>query len=250
MPVHDWTRVDAGTYHAFHTAWNVELMGALNDGLLPPGYLALAEQVASRRQTDVLTLQARSAAVSPPGALDVGAAAPAVRLRSRPVTRKKRRPVSRARHVVVRHIIGHRVVAVIEVTSPANKDRRGSVRELADKVVQMLESEIHVLLIDLLPPGRYDPEGIHGAVWSNFDTVAYQPPPGEPYTLASYRWDGSEPEAFVEPLALGQALRDMPLFLSPERYVNAPLERTYLTAYRKLPAELRAAVEGDAPPAP
>ena len=58
MPVHDWTRVDAGTFHAFHTRWISEIMGALNAGLLPRGYYALAEQVATRMQTDVLTLRA------------------------------------------------------------------------------------------------------------------------------------------------------------------------------------------------
>ena len=58
MPVHDWTRVDAGTFHAFHTSWISDLMEALNAGLLPKGYYALSEQVATRMQTDVLTLPA------------------------------------------------------------------------------------------------------------------------------------------------------------------------------------------------
>ena len=44
MPVHDWTRVDAGTFHGFHTAWITHLSEALNEGLLPPGNYALAEQ--------------------------------------------------------------------------------------------------------------------------------------------------------------------------------------------------------------
>lgn len=38
MPVHDWTRVDAGTFHAFHTAWITHLSETLNGGLLPPDY--------------------------------------------------------------------------------------------------------------------------------------------------------------------------------------------------------------------
>ena len=43
MPVHDWTRVDAGIFHHFHTSWMDEIAGALNAGLLPPDYYALAE---------------------------------------------------------------------------------------------------------------------------------------------------------------------------------------------------------------
>ncbi len=30
MPIHDWARVDAGTFHGFHTAWITHLSEALN----------------------------------------------------------------------------------------------------------------------------------------------------------------------------------------------------------------------------
>src|SRR5206468_4484088 len=57
MPVHDWSRATAGTFHDFHVAWIAELRRALNGGLLPEGYYALAEQVANQVIADVLTLQ-------------------------------------------------------------------------------------------------------------------------------------------------------------------------------------------------
>src|SRR5438874_2456069 len=57
MPLHDWKRVTAGTFHDFHLAWIAELRRALNGGLLPQGYYALAEQVAGDIIPDVLTLQ-------------------------------------------------------------------------------------------------------------------------------------------------------------------------------------------------
>src|SRR5436309_9753926 len=82
MPVHDWTRVTAGTFHSFHHSWITHLMEALNAGLLPPGYYPMSEQVASRMQTDLLALHAAgarppSSAGGPTGALE---AAPTVRL--------------------------------------------------------------------------------------------------------------------------------------------------------------------------
>ncbi len=40
---------------------------------------------------------------------------------------------------------------------------------------------------------------------------------------------------YVEPTAVGTSLIDMPLFLTPDRYVNVPLEKTYLAAYDGLP---------------
>jgi len=43
MPVHDWTLVDAGIFHDFHTVWIGALRNVLSEGLLPEGYYALAE---------------------------------------------------------------------------------------------------------------------------------------------------------------------------------------------------------------
>lgn len=247
MPVHDWTRVDAGTFHAFHTRWVSELMGALNADLLPPGYYAMAEQVATRMQTDVLTLQPMiwpSPTTETNGSLAVAAAPPKMRFRLQPdPERKPRRPTSLRRYVAVRHVSGHKVVALIEVVSPANKDRKAHARELAEKIVRSLESGIHVLLLDLLPPGRHDRHGLHGAVWSYFDTVVHEPPAEEKLALASYAWKGTEPVVFLEPLAVGQPLIDMPLFLTSEHYVNVPLEATYLSAYRGMPNFWRKVLE-------
>src|SRR5438477_1336532 len=57
MPMHDWTRVEAGIYHAFHYEWISEIGRALNRGLLPPDYYALPEQITGGLVPDVLTLR-------------------------------------------------------------------------------------------------------------------------------------------------------------------------------------------------
>jgi hypothetical protein len=41
MPIHDWTRVDAGLFLAFHQSWIIVLARALNTGVLPVDYFAL-----------------------------------------------------------------------------------------------------------------------------------------------------------------------------------------------------------------
>ena len=43
MPLHDWTRVGAGVWHAFHLGWIAEIQLALNGGLLPSNYYAQIE---------------------------------------------------------------------------------------------------------------------------------------------------------------------------------------------------------------
>src|ERR1043165_8685367 len=58
MPIHDWTRVGPGTFHAFHTRWITHLSDALNNGRLPPDFYADPEQHFGRKIADVLTLHA------------------------------------------------------------------------------------------------------------------------------------------------------------------------------------------------
>jgi hypothetical protein len=65
MPVHHWTRVEAGICHDFHASWIPEIRKALNGGLLPDGYYALAEQHAGRTIADVLTLHASPSLLVP-----------------------------------------------------------------------------------------------------------------------------------------------------------------------------------------
>jgi hypothetical protein len=67
-------------------------------------------------------------------------------------------------------------------------------------------------------------------------------PPDKPLTLAAYV-DGSEKVAYVEPVAVGDALPDMPIFLSADRYVPCPLEATYQTAWQQFPLPLRPPLE-------
>src|SRR5262245_15896344 len=121
MPVHDWTGVDDATFHDFHQAWITHIKEALNHGVLPAGYYAMGEQIATRMQTDILALRATSGPPASTGGLAVLETAPSVRARVRPAARQARSLLPRRRRVVVRHISGRQVVAVIEVVSPANK---------------------------------------------------------------------------------------------------------------------------------
>ena len=57
-------------------------------------------------------------------------------------------------------------------------------------------------------------------------------------SLASFD-AGPERVAYIEPVAVGDVLPDMPLFLKPEVYVPAPLEATYQTTWSVFPAALK-----------
>jgi hypothetical protein len=66
--------------------------------------------------------------------------------------------------LAIRHVSGHRLVAILEILSPANKDRARYVNDFAAKVVTALDSGVHVLMVDLSPPGPHDPHGMHEVI--------------------------------------------------------------------------------------
>lgn len=242
MPIHDWTKVGPGIFHHFHHAWITSISNALNRGLLPPGYYALAEQIAGGFGPDVLTLEVPAPVPAQPdpspanqvGGIALAVAPPKVRYHARSEADQYAR---KANSVVVRHSSDHRVVAVVEIVSPGNKAGRVAVRQFVEKAQDLLTRGVHLLIIDLFPPGSLDRDGIHKAIW-DYAEDSFAPPPDRRLTLAAYM-GGDAPEAFVEPTAVGLPLIDMPLFLTPDRYVPVPLEPTYQIAWEAVPAVWR-----------
>src|SRR5439155_2896898 len=147
----------------------------------------------------------------------------------------------KANRVTVRHPDGD-VVAILEIVSPGNKDSLHAVRAFARKAVELLQAGVHLLIVDLFPPGRRDPQGIHKVIWDRLHEEPFTLPPDKQLTLAAYT-AGTEMVAYVEPVAVGDSLPDMPIFLTADRYMPCPLEATYQTAWEQFPAPLRGPLE-------
>lgn len=247
MPIHDWTRVKADIFHDFHHAWIEEIKRTLNSGLLPDDYYALAEQHAGKFGPDVLTLQTSATTGADgddrPGSSSNGAtllvAPPQVRVKAETDMDFYRR---KQKVVTVRHVSGDKIVAMVEVVSPGNKAGRKAFQDFVDKAANLLDKQIHLLILDLLPPAKRDPQGIHGAIWEELTGQEYTAPPDKPLTLAAYESDLTV-RAYVEPAAVGDALADMPLFLEPGAHVLAPLEATYQAAWRAVPRRWQRVLE-------
>jgi hypothetical protein len=242
MPVHDWTRVSAGTFHDFHCTWIPLIKIRLNEGLLPPGYYAQVEQVAGDITTDILTLQADGAQGPPEeseGGIAVTVAPPEVRITA---SLEAGRYASHRRRLVVRHSSGDEIVAVIEVVSPGNKAGRRRWQKFVEKAATLIEEGRHLLVVDLLPPGPRDPQGVHGAIWAELGDDSYAMPADSPLTLAAYS-AGEIPRAYIQPLAVGDPLSRMPLFLTVHSYVSVPLEETYQAAYDSVPQRWRSVLD-------
>ncbi len=107
--------------------------------------------------------------------------------------------------------------------------------------MEFIESGVHVLVVDLFPPTVRDPKGLHQLIWAEIADQPFELPEGLDRLLMSYN-AGREKVAYIEPLAVGDSMPDMPLFLTPEIHVKVPLEATYQTTWNVLPEQLRAAV--------
>ena len=246
MPIHDWTRVSAGTFHSFHNAWITHLQAALNTGLLPQPYYALGEQQAGAVGPDVLTLNGPEAVQAPSEvyAVDPLASSPTVRS-TRDVPPQVHATqvfddetafyLSRQRRLAIRHASGDRVIAIIEIVAKSNRHTRLALEQFADKVIGALQTGVHVVLIDLYPHGMHDPHGLHDYVWKRMLAGSYQPEADLPLTLVSYT-AGQTIQAWIEPIAVGATLTPMPLFLTREHYISLPLEQTYMRAWHGMPA--------------
>jgi hypothetical protein len=249
MPIHNWRRVSPGTFHHFHTSWVVEIGKALNAGILPPSYYAMAEQVTGPVDPDVITLKTRNGKQKYPGEGNGGLALATVPPKVRfTAISEEDQYVQKRQTLAIRHSSDDELVALVEILSPGNKANRRDFRAFIDKAVSALRQRIHLLLVDLFPPTRRDPQGIHGAVWAEFnEDHDFVLPTDKPLTLAAYS-SGLEKRAYIEPVAAGDILPDMPLFLTPEEYVLVPLEATYQVAFEAVPWRWREVLEEKAGP--
>jgi hypothetical protein len=239
MSIHDWSRVDANLFHDFHQAWTIGIRNALNSGLLPKGYSALVEQHAGGVVPDVIALERRKS-VAPPSGGAVTAAPPRTQL---VFQAQAELSAARANRITIRHTLGE-VVSVIEIVSPGNKSSRRALAAFVNKTVDFLQQGIHVLVVDLFPPSIRDPDGIHKAVWDEIQEEEFHLPADKPLTLAAYV--ATFPKvAYVEFVAVGDRLPDMPAYLDADLHVPVPLEATYETTWLTCPEDMRAFVEGE-----
>ncbi len=204
----------SGNFHDFHQGWTVALLHAFNMGGLPSDYFAMVEKSVPDEALD--------------GGIDIAAIDPYVR---------------KANRVVIKHPAGE-VIAVIEIVSPGNKHSRMALLDFVRKSQDLLRRGIHLLVIDLFPPTPRDPQGIHPLIWDEFHDEPFELPADKPLTIAAYS-AGLPRTAYVEPVAAGDDLPSaMPLFLTPETYVPAPLEITYQTTWSKIPEPVRELILG------
>ncbi len=242
MPIHDWSRVNAGLFHHFHQRWAGDLCDSLNKARLPKGYYALVEQRSAGFVPDVITLESPN---KPRPQIDKanGVAVAEAPPKTRFVFQSNDEDVYAliADRVAIRNASGT-IVAVIEIVSPGNKSGAASLRSFVEKTLDLLGKGVHLLIVDLFPPGPRDPQGIHKTIWDELREEPFELPKDKPLTLVSYSAEIPF-TAYVEPVAVGDRLAEMPIFLTPKTYISAPLEESYQTTWDNCPETMREIVE-------
>ena len=167
----------------------------------------------------------------------------AVRASSHLTAAKDVRPRAKLRHLVIRHVSGHRPVAFVEVVSPANFDRPASRAAFVEKVRANVAAGLHVSVVNLFPAraGRRD---LSAGAWREFDRTPVELPADKPLTFAAFVAK-RRVEAYFEFLNVGDELPALPLFLTPARFVPLPLADTYASTFAGSPPYLRELLSAD-----
>ncbi len=245
MPIHDWTRVPSGIFHDFHQSWTIEIRNALNAGLLPDGFYAYVDQRVDGPEPDVLAIDSSGkkkrqrsgggiAVLDPPRTRLVQNMEPDSAFYAR-----------KANRLSVRHRFGD-VIAIIEIVSPGNKDGSAAFEAFVKKAVAFLHAGVHLLIIDLFPPTPRDPQGVHRALLNVFGGQPVRLPANKLLTLASYQASPTL-KGYIEPVAVGDIMIEMPLFLSSREHVPVPLEASYMKSWETCPEPTKALIEGRNP---
>ena len=198
MPMHDWRKIESDLYYDFHFSWLLAIRDVLNSGLLGNEYYALAEQVTSEFKPDVVALTKRDQPLT-----QASGSAPTVALLDQGRMTNQLRKRNR---LSIRHVSHDRVVAVIEIVSPGNKDDKKACADFVRKAFDLLAMRINFLYIDPFAPTDQDLYGLHARIWKKLlpKKTAHHATADQPLMSVSYTClDNDEIQAAIEWFAVG-----------------------------------------------
>jgi hypothetical protein len=140
--------------------------------------------------------------------------------------------------VVINEEAGPEVVAAIELVSPGNKDRPESRTAFAIKCVACLQQSICVAVIDVVSSRLAN---LHDEIMRLMNVVDGVKLSAGGLWAATYRTRHADDEGALdvwwEPLAIGQSLPTLPLWLNLREAVPVRVGESYETACRSLRIE-------------
>jgi hypothetical protein len=240
MPLRDHFRPPVSkkaSWEGFHAMWPTSIVRHLRTEL-PSGYVAEPRvHLGALMEIDVGAL-AESERPAPSGAPGNGAAAPSAWNVSQPVVAVETEPPDEYEYEVRVFDLERerRLVAAIELASPANKDRPESRDAFVAKCAALLRQGIAVSVVDLVTTRHFN-------LYAQLMEVVRHPDPTmtleDPCIYAaSCRWlttgRRARLEAWSHKLMVGERLPTLPLWLSAELVVPLDLEPSYEEACHDL----------------
>ncbi len=213
-------------WRSFHSAWAAAMARLLNQGILPSGYYAVP--LVDRDgpiEIDVATLREQETGLPTqemPALQTWAAPAPAL-------TIAVELPAAEAVEVQVFADDGDpRLMAAVELLSPRNKDRPAARQAFAVKCVGYLQQGSSIVVVDTATTRRAD---LNATILSLLGAEASAATPTG-LSAVSYRALGRDEELqrlqlWPAPLALGEPLPTLPLWIAADFSVPLDLEASY-----------------------
>jgi hypothetical protein len=250
MPLRDHFRSplnDRRSWDALHGQWPAMLVIALNRRL-PASYVAEPRIHLGSFEIDVGTSKDKEAAsradTAESGETGNGGVATALWAPPWPTLSAETDLPNQDEYEILVHedTRPRRLVAAVEIVSPSNKDRPEHRRAFVGKCADLLRTGVCVSIVDVVTTrqfnlygdvleliGQSDPS--RASVGPIYSATCRTRPPAAP---------GSGParlEAWAHPLAVGQPLPTLPLWIDESRAVPLELESTYEETCRVLRIE-------------
>jgi len=231
MPLRDHFRPplrDDRPWEGFHSAWANAIVGWLNRNVLPEHYWAIAQvHVGARVEIDAATFRLREESAAPGNGVATAVWEPPQAKLAAAVDFGD----TDTFEVQVRDDT-RRLVAAVELVSPANKDRATHRRDFAIKCASYLRQHISVIVVDVVTERR---DNLHGELMQLLSLPAEMLEAGAfPLYAVAYRLKVQEEaqrlELWPEELRIGAMLPTLPLWIGEDEAVPLDLEASYVAA--------------------
>ncbi len=220
---------DDRPWESFHSAWANAIVGWLNQKVLPEHYWAIPQvHVGARVEIDAATFRLREESEAPGNGVATAVWAPPQAKLAVAVDFGD----TDTFEVQVREGDQRRLVAAVELVSPANKDRATHRRDFAIKCASYLRQHISVIVVDVVTERR---DNLHGELMQLLSLPAEMLEAGAfPLYAVAYRLKIQEAEQrlelWPEELCIGMALPTLPLWIGEDEAVPLDLEASYVAA--------------------
>jgi Protein of unknown function (DUF4058) len=240
MPLRDHFRSpldDVHSWDGLHAMWPAVMVQQLVR-ILPERYFAMpGVYLGSLFEVDIGTFEDADTEPSAANSADSGLAVATYAPPKPTVTFEAQLPSQDVYEVRIYH--GQRkrkLVAAIEIVSPSNKDRPDRRSDFVTKVAGLLKNGICVSIVDIVSTMDFNLyadllTGVHG-----FDpTLGEEPAPMYAVTLrARYEARKKLLDTWYHPLAIGQSLPTLPIWLNEKLPISLDLESSYEETCRTL----------------